>query len=156
MLYINKNGDSWDLSEYEKYLDDNWMRMSRPIAEFARDPAQFSLRHPNALHDTSVQKLLVSEPTDDNLNNPLLNIDISLAGQNRDRCIVLSYRDVRAYSIDVPDEFQLPPYRAGHGDLIIHEMTMADDSIYRHEMLFSRGTKIIIYFKYFDREINMR
>lgn len=155
MRYIRGSGCSWDFVPYLEYLSSNASLMDERIASFASDPAQSSLRHPNALHDARIERLEIFEDYNHASKDIALGMQVTLLGQNRDRHIILVYRNVVAYSINTPSEFSFPPYKAGHGDIIVHEMIMEPDGTYVHELLFSRGTSMLIRFKQFNCDINM-
>ena len=88
---------------------------------------------------------MIREPASgDRQEQRRIEIEIHLLGSDHDRRIWLTYQNVCSYALLTPAEFRLPPFGVGHGDLLIHEVRLSEAGYVVHEILFSRGSTIVI------------
>lgn len=77
-----------------------------------------------------------------------------LLGSRWDRHIYISYKQVRNYYVQNPEEFDLG--RSGtvaHGDLLVHELVMIREGVYSHEIVFDSGTVFFAEFANFEHRV---
>jgi hypothetical protein len=78
-----------------------------------------------------------------------------ILGPTHDRHIYLKYKNVEKNSISCPDEFILPPRGAPHGDLLIHELAIAREGLFSHELVFSKGTVFKVHFADLEHRVEL-
>ena len=91
------------------------------------------------------------EKFDINVHTP--SVELRVLGANLDVRYTLQYSGVRRALFDYPSEEPLFHREGDHiGDWGYDELTAADESYLRHEVLFASGTTILIEFKHFSCE----
>ena len=151
MRYILFGPMGWDHRPYWTYLSSVRAKMPPHLYSLAANPENHDLKSPNSLHDAWLERFELVE-----LRRRNLQINLCLLGPQHDRHINLSYKGVMNYGIHNPDKFIAPhTLDKGHGDLLVHEVTIIDEGLFSHELLFSKGTDIYIEFTDMEHQIQM-
>lgn len=156
MKYIRFDGQSsWDHRPYFAYLEIVRSKMPEPIYRFAADPSNHDLTSPTSLHDAWLEQLTVAEvPEPGTRQYRGLSIVTTYLGPNHDLKIHITYGDVGAYELRNPEGYWLPPtFKAGHGDLLVHELRLGENDRFEHELVFSRGSVFVIQFRVLEHRI---
>lgn len=132
----------WDLQGYFGYLAGIRERLPPEVYSFAVDPRNYDLESHQSLHDAWLDCLSISEPaTGARSEIRSIQIDCRFLGPYHDLDIHLTYFDVADYSLTNPADFEVSPtITVGHGDLLMHEVRLADSGLVIHELRFSRGS----------------
>ena len=147
MKYIHDGERGFDHRPYWAYLRSVKEIMPTPLFEFASNPDNHDLTSPNSLHDSWLEHWRVSEiVTGENRRFRDVQIEACFLGPRHDRYIFLTYKNVRQHSISAGRFF---PY----GDLLLHEMTIEQENLYSHEVLFANGSTILVHFSDFEHRI---
>jgi hypothetical protein len=150
MRYIQPHArGGHDHTQYWAYLESARLQISPHIFAFASNPENHDLTSPNSLHDSWLESWNVEEISDE-ARKRSIQIRAKLLGSRHDRQIHLTYGHVRHHSIVSEGK------SAGHGDLLIHEMRLAEPGWYIHELLFSEGSTFLVAFRDFAHEIARR
>ena len=154
MDYVRWTDLGFDHSPYWAYLKSVEGVMPGSLHAFASNPENHDLTSPNSLHDASLRCWKVTEPALP--PDATVEIDIELLGPQWDRLIRLWYGEVISYTVDEsPAVADQEGVRRGHGDLLVHELRMAEDDSFRHELVFSSGTVFLVQFRAFGHAIEM-
>jgi hypothetical protein len=136
----------WDFAPYFRYLET--APLPDHIRAFAADQAHYRMQDANSLHDSRLVSWTIRGV------DRAIQIEACLLGQMYDRHIHLIYKNVRSYRLDNPAEYELPP-KSGHGDLLVHELTVADDGLFVHVLYFSRGSTFVVEFADLEHRITL-
>ena len=151
---VQRNAEQWttNFREYQKQLTALQSRLTKRAYKFFTNVS---------LHDGRVTALTIGdaihhdirggEKFDINVHNP--GVEIKVLGSQLDVQYTLSYRKVRRVVFDYPSDKPLFHHEGGHiGDWGYDELTAADESFLRHEVLFASGTTLLIEFQRFSYE----
>ena len=155
MKYITRGERGWDHRPYWRYLENVKQFMPLNLFLFAYNQEHHDLTHPNSLHNAWLERWCVTEaPDGDPKKGRSLSVEVTLLGPKRDRRIHLAYQGVTSHTIQTPEQIA-PAYSLdqAHGDLIVHETTIARDGIYLHEILFSSNAVFTVQFAGFEHRI---
>ena len=146
MIYISEDEQGWQLDSYFEYLASVRAQMPPAAYSFASDRRNYDLSSHQSLHDAWLEYLAIREPSSGERHElRRIEIECVLLGPYHDKEIVLTYLDVASYALKTPKEFAAPPSAdTGHGDLLMHEMRSDSTGLIVHEMVFSRGSEIVI------------
>ena len=147
MEYIYQDEDGgWQIEPYFAYIASVADRMPPNAQRFVLNRDHFALFPRNSLHDAWVEAVVIREPAvGDRLEQRTIEIELQLLGAYHDGRIWLTYQQVQSYVLSTPVEFPLPPSgTVGHGDLLIHEVRLTEAGFIVHEILFSRGSTMVI------------
>lgn len=160
MQFIVEDPDGgWNLQPYFEYLLRVKHRLPPEVFAFAADSRNYDLTSHQSLHDAWLENLSISEPaTGERSEVRGIQIDCRLLGPYHDFDICLSYRGVRDYNLVSPAAIDGPPsIGIGHGDLLMHEVRLADDDrAITHELHFSRGSVLQITCATFSHSVRPR
>jgi len=131
--------------------------MPAHLFAFAANAENFNLSSPNSLHDAWLEEWSIAEVALPNARKKrLIEIKARFLGPQHDRHIFLTYKNVGRYTMQNPKEFEMPPTgRVGHGDLLIHELTIVREGLFEHELRFSRGTTFSVQFTDFEHQVEI-
>ena len=147
MKYIlNKDDNSINFEPYATYLETIKAKLPTHVFEFASNPKFYNLSSRSSLHDAWLEYLTISEPSTGERNEVRkLEIIIMLLGPCHDRNIQLKYFNVEKYDFSSPARPGEPRFtHTAHGDLHTHEVRISKTGLIEHELLFERGTCILI------------
>ncbi|MEI7912556.1 MAG: hypothetical protein WCK77_23250 [Verrucomicrobiota bacterium] len=114
-------------------------RLSPHVAQFAGDADRFTLNHPKSLHDAWLQSVVVTETRRTAAAPSAVKVELLLLGQHHDRVIRISYERVSRYGLHgQPGERCAAD--AFHGDVLTHEVRVADTGHTVHEIAFVTGS----------------
>jgi hypothetical protein len=152
MQYIlNDQVEGIDYSRYLEYLRTVRRDLPDHIYNFASDGRHFDLSSTSSLHDAWLESLTVREVVSGSRNEGRkLEVKLSLLGPYHDRTINLTYSGVERYSFDLPARPDEPRYGyTAHGDLLTHEIRLGAHGLFVHELLFERGSTLLVEFSEF-------
>ena len=156
MQYIADSDLGFDHRPYWDYLNSARHLLPPHIFAFASNTENHDLTSPNSLHDSWLESWNIRELAEPNSRkHRSIQIEAQFLGSRWDRHICLIYKSVGRYEILNPEKFALPPYKAGHGDLLVHEMRQVRDGLFAHELLFSRGSSFLVEFADFEHRVEM-
>src|SRR5262245_31308590 len=158
MKYVIPQNGGGDYRPYERYLETVKHIMPADLFAFAANFENFNLSSPNSLHDAWLGEWSIAEvtPPNEKRSKRVIEIRARFLGPQHDRHIYLTYRNVGSYTMQNPEEFEMPPTgRVGHGDLLIHELTVVREGLFEHELRFSRGTVFSVQFTGFEHRIEI-
>lgn len=153
MKYIlNDQTEGIDYATYSAYLETIKEALPDDIYRFASDERHFDLSSASSLHDAWLESLTVREITSGSRNEVRrLEVRLCLLGAYHDRIIHLSYSGVERYSFDSPARPGEQRYtHTAHGDLLTHEIRLGADGLFAHELLFERGSTLLVEFSGFS------
>ena len=155
MKYVISQGGDGDYRPYLRYLESVKHLMPADIFAFAANSENFDLTSPSSLHDAWLEEWSIAEVALPNERKKrLIEIKTRFLGPRHDRHIFLTYKNVGSYTMQNPEEFEMPPIgRVAHGDLLIHELTVVQEGLFEHELRFSRGTVFAVQFTGFEHRI---
>jgi hypothetical protein len=130
-------GDERNYDPYFQYLDKVQGSMLPHIHAFASDVNHHNLTSPNSLHDAWIESWKICEVVAGDRRR--VDIEACLLGPMHDRHIHMQYADVRKHAITAN-------HNSKYGDLLVHELTMGDDGLYVHELLFAGGAVFTVHF----------
>lgn len=146
MKYIKDTAEGWLLDDYFSYLE-SCKEMDPGARSFATDRTRYDLSSQGSLHDAWLDRLsLIEDARGGRHEVRPLRATVEFLGPYHDRRFRLSYFGVKHYSAqggNVPN---------GHGDLLMHEFTLDDLGLIRHELNFSSGSSILFVFERFQFE----
>jgi hypothetical protein len=155
MKYVVPWGGGADYDPYMRYLESVKHIMPAELYAFAANIENYDLTSPNSLHDAWLKEWTIAEialPHERGKRH--IEINARFLGPQHDRHIHLIYKNVGSYTMHNPEEFEMPPTgRVGHGDLLIHELTIVREGLFEHELRFSRGTVFSVQFTGFEHRI---
>lgn len=121
-------------SNFDKYISDlvsNKTKLPAQLFAFATNLDRYELNHPRSLHDSWVTSLTIAENR--NPKRPFdtwLSISLNLLGQQHDRDILLTYKNVKSYEL-VGRENELNYNDTFHGDVLTHKVSL-EKGLCRH------------------------
>jgi len=124
-------------------------------------PEAYSFFSGESLHDGRLVEFIAGDDVGRNVYGPekfdinahRTSVLMKVLGCNLDEFFTLKYTKVRRVVFDYPSADPLFHDEGEHiGDWGYDELTAADDSYLRHEILFASGTTILIEFKDFSYE----
>ena len=126
MKYVIPQGGGGDYRPYARYLESVKHLMPAHLFAFAANSENFDLRSPNSLDDAWLEEWSIVEVVLPNERRKrLIEIRACFLGPQHDRHILLTYKNVGSYTMQNPEQFEMPPIgRVAHGDLLIHELTV--------------------------------
>ncbi len=131
--------------QYRESLEAIRGRIPQSAFEFATAPWHYDQGDSRSLHDSWVEALIISEPSDGDRNEiRSLEIQVRLLGPYHDATTTLIYRRARSHSLNTPILFAFPSRDVGHGDWLCDEIRLSPDDHVIHEIEFSRGSRWII------------
>src|SRR3954466_10398483 len=117
--------DDRNYDPYMQYLESVKGIMPRHMFEFASNIENHNLESPNSLHDSWLQYWRISEVAKHAPRRTgRVQIEACFLGPRHDRYIYLHYKNVGKHSIGAGYERALR-----HGDLLVHELTIAPDGV---------------------------
>ena len=142
MRHIHRDGEeSIEFGRYLEALATYRDRLPKEVALFAGDEERFVLDHPKSLHDARLERLTISE-TEGSDNRPsFVKLELLLRGQQGDRHIRITYREVERYEIR-GKKGELGSHDSHHGDIYTHEVRVGESGGVVHEVLFASGSVI--------------
>jgi hypothetical protein len=153
MEYIlNDKVEGIDYSAYLKYLLTIRADLPEHIYDFASNSNHFDLSAASSLHDAWLESLIVREVASGSRNeNRKLEVKLSLLGPHHDRLIHITYSGVERYSFNSPARPGEARYtHTAHGDLLTHEIRLGPHGHFLHEILFERGSTLLVEFSGFS------
>ena len=157
MRYVVPWGGGGDYAPYFRYLKSVKHIMPAELFAFASNVENYNGNSPNSLHDAWLEDWSIAEialPND--ISKRLIEINARFLGPQHDRHIYLMYKNVGSYTIHNPEDFEMPPTgTVGHGDLLIHELTIVREGVFEHELRFSRGSVFSVQFTGFEHRIEV-
>jgi len=120
------------LADYRKYIESVRANLPSSACSFADH------RCP---HDSWVESIVVSEPSSGRRHEKReIVIEIRLLGAHQDGHLVLLYPGVRSYSLSHEDLSS----KTGHGDWRTDEISLSDNNLALHEILFQSGGRWLV------------
>lgn len=153
MKYIlHDDADGIDHANYLKYLLTIRADLPDPLYAFASNSDHFGLSSASSLHDAWLESLIVQEiASGKRSENRKLEVRLCLLGPYHDRRIHLTYSGVERYLFDSPARPGEPRYaHTAHGDLLTHEIRLGTQGLFVHEILFERGSTLLVEFAGFS------
>lgn len=137
---IDLEAGGWSLDNYFIYLEGVKEKFPVEVFEFAADSRNYDLTSHQSLHDAWLESLKISEPAS-GLRGEVreIQIDCQFLGPYHDSFINLRYSGVSSFSLLTPGSVEGGASKIGHGDLLMHEITISEDQM-SHELIFSRGS----------------
>jgi len=149
-------------------VDDEWMKnLNEYTIQLKNLENKLSKRNFNfftkeSLHDGQIISINIKDIMAErikqrkphkNIYNPL-TIEIEVINYEEDKIYFLKYASIRKMKIDSPSETPLF-WRDGSGleDWGYDELTMPDEEYFRHEILLSSGSELLIEFKRFSYKV---
>lgn len=120
-----------DTTAYPAHLAEIADRLPPGARAYAEAPWHYDFHHRRCPHDAWLESLIISESPD---HPRRVDLTLRLLGAYHDAHLELRYTTVTRYTTTM-----LPGHR-GHGDLIVDEVTLADDGHVSHELAFETGT----------------
>ncbi|MES2038535.1 MAG: hypothetical protein V4495_11885 [Pseudomonadota bacterium] len=148
----------FDFTSYQRYLQEHRDHFPPDVYAFAIDTGNYDLTSHQSLHDAWLERFCISElASGERSEIRAIQIEASFLGPYHDLKIHLAYSGVIEYNIVTPEEFLHPPCGViGHGDLLIHEMSLTENKkSLVHELYFSRGSMFRIVCKTFKHTLEM-
>lgn len=149
----------FDFSVYLQYLQEHRDYFPPDVYAFAIDTQNYDLTSHQSLHDAWLERFCIAEVASGERSEiRAIQIEASFLGPYHDLKIHLVYSGVIEYSIMTPAELSHPPHGViGHGDLLIHAMTLTENNkALVHELYFSRGSMFRIVCETFAHRVEMR
>ena len=129
----------WQFDPYFAYLGTIQEQLSESAYAFASTWTHYSLDSPSSLHDAWLEELVVTEASSGARSEiRRTKLTLRFLGPQHDRHLVLHYSDVIDYRVDGKGVSK------GHGDLIVHEVSVSPDGHVVHELLFDSETSMLI------------
>lgn len=155
MEYLKYNEESgWDFSEYFGYLTECRSILPEELFEFFFDERRYNMESHDSLHDSWVEFIAIKEPSSGSRHEiRAVEIHVGLLGPYHDKKFVLKYSGVSNYELS--REYSAKDNADcsnGHGDLLVHELSVKGPHRFCHTMLFSTGRKLVIEFRTFAFE----
>jgi hypothetical protein len=124
---------------YFEYIGTIADRLPHHVHEFASKWDHYNLENHSSLHDAWLETVEITETTQDEARATQINL--RLLGPYHDRRILLFYKDVMTYSINLSREknWDVPARRGWFGDLLMHEVRLSETGLVLHELQFERG-----------------
>ena len=143
---LNSETSGIDFDRYRVYVESISSNLPAHVYAFASNPSYFNLDSRSSLHDAWLEKLTVRETGNGERRQiRQLEIQLCLFGPYHDRWIHLNYTGVTQYSFLTPPKYGEPKYsQTAHGDLFTHEIRLGHDGLLLHELLFERGSALLI------------
>jgi hypothetical protein len=127
MKYSTENGYDWD--GYINYLESIRDKVPEHVMRFASDPD----RYYRSIHDAWLDYFKIEEiVSSERMERRSTEIEMRLLGPFHDRRVFIRYKGVIGYQITATG------LEKGHGDLLLHEVRLGDDSELIHELEFDR------------------
>jgi len=132
--------------EYVQYLESFRDRIPKSALEFATAPWHYNTSDHRSLHDSWVESLVISEPSQgDRHEIRSLEVQIRLLGPYHDGNTKLRYQEVLSYSLNTQGESKYAPRpNVGHGDWLCDEVRLSERSHVLHEIEFRHGSRWVI------------
>ena len=130
---------------YREYLESIRGRLPAAAYAFAAAPWHYDFSDRRCPHDSWVESLIVSEPSSgDRRQHRAIEIAARLLGAYHDYHLLLTYKAVRGYLLQTPQDHAPPRPGAGHGDWLADEIRLSEAGLVLHEVEFSRGGRWVI------------
>lgn len=147
MKYLHKDANGTIcFDSYFSYIESIKDKLAPHVYSFASDFRFYGLQDHSSLHDAWLDYLNIAEPAKGERRELRgIEIEAKFLGPFHDRYIFLRYLNVVAFELRTPESLgHFPSERTGHGDLLLHELRLEDNSILVHEIEFSRGSVFVI------------
>jgi hypothetical protein len=143
---LNSETNGIDFDRYRVYVESIRSKLPTHVYAFASNPSYFNLDSCSSLHDAWLEKLTVRErASGEQRQIRQLEIQLCLFGHYHDRWIHLNYAGVTQYSFHKAPKYGEPRYsHSAHGDLFTHEIRLGHDGLLLHELLFEKGSSLLI------------
>ena len=143
---LNPETGGIEFDRYAAYIAAIREKLPPHVYHFASDPAHFDLSSHSSLHDAWLESLTVREvASGERKEIRRMEVALCLLGSFHDRRIHLHYAGVTRYTFTSPPRHGEPRYEhTAHGDLFTHEIRLGHDGLLIHELLFERGTTLLI------------
>jgi uncharacterized YccA/Bax inhibitor family protein len=130
--------------------------MPQNIFEFADNPDNHDLQSSNSLHDAWLECWSITEgDLEGAIGSRIISVEAKFLGPQHDRWIYLTYAGV--------DEIYVRASKPNgvirslnFGDLLAHEMLVAAESTFSHELVFACGAILFVRFHEFTHRIIVR
>lgn len=133
MKYSTKNGYDWEA--YLSYLESIRDELPEHVLQFASDPDYYY----RSIHDAWLDYFRIEEiASGERMEQRSTEIEVRLLGPFHERRVFIRYKDVIEYHITASK------LEKGHGDLLLHEMRLGDESELIHELEFDRNRTMMI------------
>ena len=128
-----------DTTDYPAYLESIRDRMPRGALEYAAAPWHYDFSHEACPHDSNLASLIVTGSSlPESANRQLGTTALKLFGSHRNGMLGFSYPGLRQVVLsaapDAPDQF---------GDVLVDEISLAEDGLIVHEIVFDKATLTI-------------
>jgi hypothetical protein len=131
-----------ELVDYRAYLESVREKLPTSTYEFAAAFWHYDHHDHRCPHDAWIESVLIQEPSSGTRHQVRETaITVKLLGAYHDGYLELIYPGVRSYSLS--GEPSRKP-KIGHGDWLIDEVRLSDNSLVLHEILFSTGSRWLI------------
>ena len=146
MEYILDGTGAIDFVRYGAYLSSIRGQIPEHVYAFASDVTHFNSDSRSSLHDAWLESLTIREnATGERRQVRRLEIHLCLLGPCHDRRIHLDYSEVIRYSFMFSQrDVEARSLGIGHGDLLSHEVRVANDALLVHELAFESGATLLI------------
>jgi hypothetical protein len=125
---------------YADYLESTRGKLAPGAFEYAMSTWHRDYTHRMSPHDSWLERVSIDEPSSgDRSQNRSVQVTVELLASHHDGRIRFTYVDIKSYRMEMPAEFERPPYGVGHGDLLADEVSLSDRGLVLHQFLFSRG-----------------
>jgi hypothetical protein len=156
MKYITQDGSGWDHRPYWRYLESAGCLMPAALLDFAANPHNHDLEHPNSLHDAWLRSWTIKEEFAQDIGKRRrVDIECCLLGPRHDRLIYLDYKRVTSHKILNTDAGKAYMEARGHGDLIVHEVIALENGSFSHELLFESCHTFVVEFIDFETQVQI-
>ena len=137
MKFIEDTEDGFDLEKYLQYLESMRGRLPPNTKHFVFHEDHYNFTSEKCLHDSWVQHLTLEErPLGTHGSDRVVNINLKLLGAFHDGYHHLTYHNVESYSLRLRKTARSATI-IGHGDWLIDEVTLNENGMVCHEIIFS-------------------
>jgi hypothetical protein len=141
LISYSNIGDTF--KRYLAYMELIRERIPSEIYEFVVNDWHYYPSHHRSLHDSWIDRLEIREVSyDQNLQNRIIGISLSLLGSYQDGKTYLEYSDVKKYELQM--KMLSNKGNKAHGDLLVDEISLSDSGNLVHEILFHDNTTLLI------------
>jgi hypothetical protein len=133
-------------SAYAEYLEEIKSALPKSAFSFATAHWHHQFQDRHCPHDGWVESLRIWEQASgDRKEFRQTQIEVRLLGAFQDAHLELNYKDVRSYTLSAqPDGKQDANQNAGHGEWLIDEVRLSENSLVLHEILFRNRSRWLI------------
>lgn len=128
-------------TRYRTYVESIRRKLPVHVYGIASNPDYFNLDSRSSLHDAWLETLRIREVASGERNQiRQLEIQLTLLAPHHDRWIHFRYAGVTQYSFYGEAKHK----DSAQGDLLTHEIRLGRDGMLVHELLFERGSTLLI------------